>query len=109
MVLACRYVDDVVIDSNDRIKVMDQGQGIPLEQQKKVLNRFCTNTHASAKSALSLAMGQSSTGLGLAIASRIAQAHGGKLYFTSTAEQRHAVVIAIHPDIKQNEQTSIAR
>jgi two-component system, OmpR family, sensor kinase len=54
------------------VKVRDQGQGIPAEELPKLFRPFGrTRVRATA--------GEQSTGLGLAIARRIVEGHGGKL------------------------------
>ena len=54
------------------ISVTDQGQGIPHEEISKMFQYFSmTNVRPTA--------GEKSTGLGLAIAKRMVEAHGGKI------------------------------
>jgi signal transduction histidine kinase len=54
------------------ISVKDQGQGIPLEEQHKLFRPFETTSVRGTA-------GEPSTGLGLSIAKRIVEAHGGAL------------------------------
>ncbi|MBK7965891.1 MAG: hybrid sensor histidine kinase/response regulator [Bacteroidetes bacterium] len=65
-----------VIEDQVVIKVADQGQGIPESEQSKVFEPF---TKTSVRSTA----GESSTGLGLSIAKKLIENHGGKIWVTS--------------------------
>lgn len=65
-----------VIDNQVVIKVTDQGQGIPEAEQSKVFQPF---TKTSVRSTA----GESSTGLGLSIAKKLIENHGGKIWVKS--------------------------
>jgi MerR family transcriptional regulator, light-induced transcriptional regulator len=56
------------------IDVMDEGPGIPSQQSKRLFNPFTTLEMASGKK-------RSGTGLGLHIAKRVIEAHGGSIGF----------------------------
>lgn len=58
------------------VEVSDQGQGIPEEEISKLFSEF---SRASTRPT----SGEHSTGLGLAIARRIVEAHGGRIWVTS--------------------------
>jgi len=58
------------------VTVRDQGPGIPAEGQKSIFGEF-------NKLGTKTTGGEKSTGLGLAIAKRIVEAHGGSLYVES--------------------------
>ncbi len=59
-----------------KIEIIDSGQGIPLEEQERIFTAFAkTSTRPTA--------GETSTGLGLAIAKKIIEIHQGKLKLTS--------------------------
>jgi signal transduction histidine kinase len=55
-----------------RVEVVDQGRGIPKEEQEKLFNYFQTTSTLPTE-------GEQSTGLGLAIAKRIVTMHGGEI------------------------------
>ena len=59
-----------------RVRVRDQGPGIPVDDQKLIFEKFGRSTVAGGAKA--------GTGLGLFIARSIAEAHGGKLDVHST-------------------------
>jgi signal transduction histidine kinase len=62
----------VLSESAVAISVTDQGQGVPREEMSKMFQYFGrTNVLPTA--------GEKSTGLGLAIAKRMVEAHGGKI------------------------------
>lgn len=63
-----------------RIGVLDEGQGIPVEQQDKIFERFYQVEGASFRP-------QKGTGLGLAICRNIVEAHGGSIWVESRPEQ----------------------
>ncbi len=65
-----------IIDAQVVIKVTDQGQGIPDSEQAKVFDAF---TKTSVRSTA----GEISTGLGLNIAKKLIENHGGKIWVTS--------------------------
>ena len=54
------------------VEVCDQGQGIPAEEIGKLFHRY-------QKTSVRPTGGEQSTGLGLAIARQIVEAHGGKV------------------------------
>ncbi|MFA6599560.1 MAG: GAF domain-containing sensor histidine kinase [Candidatus Omnitrophota bacterium] len=58
------------------LSVADQGQGIPASEIPKMFSFF-------GKTSVRPTAGESSTGLGLAIASRMVEAHGGKIWVQS--------------------------
>jgi signal transduction histidine kinase len=63
-------------DSCVAISVEDTGPGIPLEEQKRIFNKFEQGSNSSSQSV-------SSTGLGLTIAKEIIELHGGKIWVES--------------------------
>lgn len=65
-----------ILDGQVVIKVTDQGQGIPESEQSKVFDAF---TKTSVRSTA----GEGSTGLGLNIAKKLIENHGGKIWLTS--------------------------
>ena len=58
-----------------RISVRDTGDGIPADELPRIFERFYK---------VDRARGRSGTGLGLAIARHIVEAHGGRIWVTST-------------------------
>lgn len=74
-----------------RIEVRDEGVGIPREEQGRVFELFARTTARPTG-------GERSTGLGLPIAQRITQAHGGSIELTSTPGRgsRFSVVLPRH-------------
>ncbi|HWX09007.1 MAG TPA: ATP-binding protein, partial [Gaiellaceae bacterium] len=58
------------------LAIADTGMGIPVDEQDYLFDRFF-RTEAAGKQAIQ------GTGLGLSIAQDIAQAHGGRIDFTS--------------------------
>ena len=62
-----------------RLTVRDQGVGIPEEQQSRIFTKFFRGDAAAS--------GIAGSGLGLAFAKAVVEAHGGRLSFTSTAGQ----------------------
>ncbi|MDJ0960317.1 MAG: GAF domain-containing sensor histidine kinase [Acidimicrobiia bacterium] len=59
------------------VEVIDNGQGIPAAELPKVFEEFVTTSARPTA-------GETSTGLGLAIAKRLIEAHGGTISVTST-------------------------
>ncbi len=74
-------------DDEVHIEVQDNGQGIPLEAQGRLFERFyrVPGTKEEIKG----------TGLGLAIVKSIAEAHGGRVYVRSTPGQGSTFGIAL--------------
>jgi hypothetical protein len=79
-------------DSAVRIRVQDQGPGIPPEDQDQLFRMYRT---ASAEPTA----GESSTGLGLAIAKKVVDAHGGQIALESTVGigSTFTVSLPLHP------------
>jgi signal transduction histidine kinase len=73
----------VEVDSGDAgftVRVRDQGQGIPLAEQEKLFQIYATTSIRGTA-------GEKSTGLGLAIARKIVEAHGGTIGLESAPGQ----------------------
>lgn len=81
--LRCEQKPDEIV-----IVVEDQGQGIPEEELDLLFRPFGTTTVRSTG-------GEKSTGLGLAIAKRIVEAHGGSIEVTSTVDVGSAFVVTL--------------
>ena len=64
------------------VRVLDHGAGIPTEAQARIFERFFRVDAARARSEQSTSSG---AGLGLAIARRIAEAHGGTLQLEASS------------------------
>lgn len=76
-----------------QITVRDQGPGISAEEQARLFQPFQRGRPGSA--------GEKSTGLGLAIAKRIVQGHGGRIWLESAVGQGTTVFVALpfEPDM----------
>ncbi len=72
-------------DGQHAISVIDEGPGIPQEDAERVFERFFRGDAARVRPAESVTDG---AGLGLAIARRIAEAHGGTLRLASSGPGR---------------------
>ena len=76
------------------VTVSDTGAGIPAEAQQKIFERFYRVD--KARSRAEAAQGATSgAGLGLAIARRIAEAHGGQLVLKNSGEAGSTFVASL--------------
>jgi signal transduction histidine kinase len=75
-------------DGDIVIKIQDQGIGIPIDLQEKIFNIF---TDAKRKGT----SGEHSYGLGLAISKQIVEAHGGRIWLESEADQGSVFFVSL--------------
>lgn len=73
------------------IEVIDQGQGIPAEEQETLFQPF-------QKTSVKSTAGEKSTGLGLAIVQRIVQGHGGGINVSSQPGQGSCFCVRLPTD-----------
>ena len=70
------------------VGVIDQGRGIPAEDRERIFQRFVRLSDDDGTSPDQAGARQPGVGLGLAIARRIAEAHGGSLIVSDSAPGR---------------------
>lgn len=70
------YLNVKALNNQVQIEILDQGQGIPANEQKLIFEEFYRGIKAKATS--------EGTGLGLAIAKKIVQTHGGRIWVESS-------------------------
>jgi signal transduction histidine kinase len=77
-----------VVDNEVHIAVADEGQGIPEKEQPKVFDAF-------SKVSVRPTAGEKSTGLGLAIAKRMVEAHHGRIWIESEVGKGTTVTFSL--------------
>ncbi len=75
-------------DGRVRVSVRDRGMGIPLEEQRRIFDTFVRGAAATAS-------GIKGTGIGLAMASRIVDAHGGEIQVESAPGQGSVFTVVL--------------
>jgi heavy metal sensor kinase len=85
--IAMAATDDFV-----EVRIVDNGPGIPSEAQSRVFERFFRVDSARSRTNSALTSG---AGLGLAIARRIAEMHGGRLELASSLPGRSEFLVAL--------------
>jgi len=81
-------------DSTVQLTVEDQGRGIPGELRERVFDKFFRATREGEAGAKSLPAG---TGMGLAIARGIVEAHGGRIWIEDGADRSGIRVVVRLP------------
>jgi signal transduction histidine kinase len=71
------------------VRVTDSGAGIPADQVERIFDMFARITHGDG--------GESGLGIGLALARRLAEMHGGRLTATSGGEGQGATFVLTLP------------
>ncbi|PZC42669.1 MAG: Signal transduction histidine kinase [Chloroflexi bacterium] len=84
-------VSVAVLGRQARLRVADDGPGIPLEEQDRVFERFARVDKARARA-------QGSSGLGLSIARAIVERQGGRIVLASTPGEGAAFTVLLPSD-----------
>jgi two-component system sensor histidine kinase SenX3 len=66
-----------VVDGRVEVSVRDRGVGVPVEDQRRIFDKFARGANAAGT-------GAKGTGLGLAMVKHIVDAHGGSVLMNST-------------------------
>jgi two-component system sensor histidine kinase KdpD len=84
--------------------VEDQGPGIPVELRERVFDKFFRAMRDGDKS-------KSGTGMGLAIAKGIVEAHGGHISIADSGDSNGIRVVVVLPtgDIEDNSREKIGK
>ncbi len=91
------WVSTSVVDGNVVVRVQDTGIGIAAEDQKRIFERFYQVDKSRPGG------GRRGVGLGLAIASQIVHAHGGRIWVESALGHGSTFSVSLpilHPDAK---------
>ena len=91
-------------ESSVQLVVEDQGPGIPVELRERVFDKFFRAMRDGDKS-------KSGTGMGLAIAKGIVEAHGGHISIEDSADSNGIRVVVVLPtgDIEENGREKIGK
>jgi signal transduction histidine kinase len=76
------------VDQNIELSVADEGQGIPEEELKHIFDRFWRGEKSRARST-------GGAGLGLSIARRLVEAHGGRIWARNRSPRGFEVIISL--------------
>jgi two-component system, OmpR family, sensor kinase len=76
---------EALAGSQCAVRVIDRGPGVPAETQARIFDRF---VRAEPAREAAVRSGSGGAGLGLSIARRIAEMHGGTLVLESSAPGR---------------------
>jgi signal transduction histidine kinase len=79
------------VDQNIELSVADEGQGIPEEELKHIFDRFWRGEKSRARST-------GGAGLGLSIARRLVEAHGGRIWARNRSPRGFEVIISLPID-----------
>ncbi|MFQ5901253.1 MAG: ATP-binding protein [Thermodesulfobacteriota bacterium] len=77
------------------IKISDTGMGIPMNERKKIFQRFYRSDPSRSRYTGRSALNRKGTGLGLSIAKEIAKAHQGRIEVESTIEEGSTFIISL--------------
>jgi K+-sensing histidine kinase KdpD len=91
-------------ESSVQLVVEDQGPGIPVELRERVFDKFFRAMRDGDKS-------KSGTGMGLAIAKGIVEAHGGHISIEDSSDSNGIRVVVVLPtgDIEENSREKIGK
>jgi signal transduction histidine kinase len=83
------------------VSITDTGGGIPLEDQHRVFNRFLRANHPVIE-------GIGETGVGLAIAKTLVEAHGGRIWVESERGKGSvfSFILPLAPSTGSNQSTA---
>ena len=98
-----RVVAEPAADEMIQLTISDQGPGIPRELRERVFDKFFRATRDGE-----LAGKAAGTGMGLAIAKGIVEAHGGKIWIEDAGELLGTKIVVMLPtgDVEDNENTT---
>jgi two-component system sensor histidine kinase TctE len=93
---------DADVDGSARVRVDDDGPGIPMADRQRVLQRF----HRGSRSSGGAADTSTGTGLGLAIVAEIVRGHGGEVRVEEGATGRGTTVTVTMPQVPADAATT---
>jgi two-component system OmpR family sensor kinase len=96
-------VDVARVEGGARLRIIDNGPGIPPSQREHVLERFVRlSNHVEAHEDTGRADRSTGSGLGLAIVQRVVQLHRARLEFTDAPSGQGLCVVVTFPDANRS-------